>query len=178
MLNDKEIISFMKKYYKRGGYKVMELDGKTIIRTPIFAAVYDTNKLPRCILGLLAEHTGSILTDIAFECRKGMGSQLILKDAFEAETSFIWNEKHLAYAFRTPLWWEDKRIFQKEDMTVVAVSGDTLRLVDDPDVTPLMIRESTIMLWQSDDQELYIHVQTSSDNAQLGDLQFTQWKVL
>lgn len=179
MISEKCLLTHLKKAYKNGGYRIMESNGTTAITAGTFAAIYKSDKLPRTILGLVAEHTGTIPTEIAFECSPNNGTQIVMREAIEKSLCLFICHGECETIYPTPLYWESRRLFQKDtDNSILAVSSDLLMLLDDRNVLPVQMGERSIMRWDGDGEQLYIAAQSEKENLQLADLAFRRWVLL
>lgn len=179
MINEKHLLAKLKSVYKNGGYRIMENNEQTTITAGGFAVIYQTDRLPRSILGLIAEHTGAIPTDIAFECSPGNGTQIVMREVIEETLSLFICHGECEPIYPTPLYWESRRLFQKDsDRSILAVSSDMLLLLDSMDILPMQMGERNIMRWDGDGEQLYIAAQSQKENLQLASLSCQRWVLL
>lgn len=179
MINEKHLIAKLKSVYKNGGYRIMESNEQTTITAGGFAVIYRTDRLPRAILGLIAEHTGAIPSDIVFECSPQNGTQIVMREVIEETLSLFICHGECETIYPTPLYWESRRLFQKEsDCTILAVPSEMLLLLDTMDFLPVQMGERSIMRWDGDGEQLYIAAQSQKENIQLASLSCQRWVLL
>lgn len=163
MIDEKGLCAAMKAAWRTAsGYKVTVQSEMIGIAANNWAVQVPLRALPRKALALLVEHIGEIPTDgAAYGCQKDVGAQTLVA-AFEQEhfrSLEAYFREALPQAKETQLTLREHRIWQApETMQVIAVSTESLRLVDRKTlqdaafVIPPMEPEAGALLQLTDDE--------------------------
>jgi len=85
LINENGLARAVKYAYKHGGYSVVCDDSKMAIYTGEWLVIRDRDKMPRKVLGAIAEHAGLIPDDTPMKIQSKGEPQTILADVAEGE---------------------------------------------------------------------------------------------
>ena len=171
LIDEKGLARLLKREYKHGGYKVIQQDNTTIIGAAGMAVVMTA--VPRAILGLLVEHSGTIPRDCAIQVAYGMDNQVMLTGAALGVPTNI--EDGDGPAARTPLTWDGRRLYQCKDGGVVMVSEAALSLLESELREPIVSQQGGVAAWYGDEEELFVPITTVQENVHLAALAGHRW---
>lgn len=150
VVNESGLLAAMKDSYKMGGYHVAI---GTVFTKKCYliagygygwAVVIQRVKMPRKVLGLLAEHIGRLPEDgEAFHCRKDCEPQEEIFDVAQKPILLKLGEaqgKYLPSIKKTRLIWDGSNVWQGEEVPgVVLMRPDFEKIVEFKDTNPYMV---------------------------------------
>lgn len=148
IVNESGLLSAMKDSYKIGGYHVAvgEVFGKKcyLITSGSYswAAVIRHAKMPRKILGLLAEHIGRLpADDEAFLCKQKTEPQSEMLDVAIKPIlqKLVAAGESYNIIKRSRLTWDGANVWQDVEQNVALIRPDLEKIINFKDITPRLV---------------------------------------
>ena len=180
IINESGLLSVMKDSYKIGGYHVavsMVSNKKSYLLAGYgygWAAVIHHGKMPRKVLGLLAEHIGRLPEDgEAFLCKKDNEAQEeILHVAVNPIMGkFAAAGRTYETIKRSRLTWDGDNVWQTAEQEIALIRPDLEKIINFKDTSPRLVERCLYVEGQV--STVYIHRTTPGETekdvvAQLG----------
>lgn len=164
IINESGLLSVMKDSYKMGGYHVavsMVSNKKSYLLAGYgygWAAVIRHSKMPRKVLGLLAEHIGRLPEDgEAFLCKKDNDVQEeILQVAIKPiADKFADAMKSYIGIKRSRLTWDGDNVWQTAEQEIALIRPDLEKIINFKDTSPRLVERCLYVEGQV--STVYIH---------------------
>ena len=159
LINENGLARAVKYAYKHGGYSVVCDDSRMAIYTGEWLVIRDRDKMPRKVLGAIAEHAGLIPDDTPVKIDKDGEPQMILEDVATDEMDH-WTtgnkEKAVTYA---PVIMQGYQVYQvPEGGVCYGVEMEHLGIVEREAAMdfPADVIDGDRLLWKIDDEAVAI----------------------
>ena len=160
LINENGLARAVKSAYKDGGYSVMCDGDRMAIYTKHWLAIREREKMPRKVLGAIAEHAGIIQDDTPMLIHKGGEPKIIMADVAQGEVNAWTAGNRVATASYVPVILQGYQVYQAQGGTgpCYGIELPHLEILERLPAldTPANILDGDRLAWHFDDEVLVL----------------------